>query len=63
MFQFITGFKIKKRKKTKIANSEIYSKRKTNSQMLKSKAQTHETYDNNCHIPDLVQAFSYVVNG
>ena len=31
--------------------------------MAKSKVQTHKRMDNNCHIPDLVQAFFYVENG
>ena len=31
--------------------------------MAKSKAQTHHMDDNNCHIPDLAQPFSYVENG
>ena len=42
----------KKSKITKILNSEKNSKRKDPTQM-----------DNNCHIPDLVQAFYYVENG
>ena len=45
-----------KSKITKILNSEENSNRKVPSQMAKSNDKTH--LDNNCHIPDLVQAIS-----
>ena len=51
-----------KGKITKILNSEENSKLKVPNQMAKSKPQAQQRMDNNCHIPDLVQAFSYVKN-
>ena len=36
------------------------SKRNVSKQMAKLKAQTNHRMDNNCHIPNLVQAFFYV---
>ena len=52
-----------KSKIPKYLNSEEYSKSKVTNQMTKSKAQTHQTNKDNCHIPELVQAFSYAENG
>lgn len=52
----------KKLKITKKTNSEEDSKQNVPNQIVKSKAQTHQI-NNNCHIHDLVQAFSYVENG
>ena len=38
--------------------------RKVHNHMAKSNDKTHKKWmDNNCHIPDLVQAFSNVENG
>ena len=50
----------KKSKITKILNSKENSKRKVPNQKAKSKVQTHQQMDNNCHIPDLVHSVSYV---
>ena len=47
---------------TKILNSKENSKWKVPNEMAKSKAQTHQNMDYNCHIPDYVQAFTYVEN-
>ena len=47
-----------KSKITKILNSEENSKRKVPNQKHKH----FKRIDNNCHIPNLVQAFSYVEN-
>ena len=52
------------KKITKIQNSEENSNQKVPNQMTKSNNKTHQKrMDNNCHIPDLVQAFSNVENG
>ena len=48
----------------KLLNSEENSKRKVPNQMAKSNMIKHiKRMDNNCHFPDLVQAFSNVENG
>ena len=53
-----------KSKITKILNSKEHSKRKVPNQLEKHQKFKHiKRMDNNCHIPDLVQAFSNVENG
>ena len=46
-----------KSKITKILNFKENSKRRVPNQMAKAKVQHIKRMDNNCHIPDLVQAF------
>ena len=48
---------------TKILNSEENSKRKVCNQMANQMIKHIKRIENNCHIPDLVQAFSNVENG
>ena len=55
-------FTLSKSKIKKILNSEEKSIRKVPNQMANSRALTHQTKDNNCHIPDFIQAFSYLEN-
>lgn len=51
-----------KNKTTKIRNSKKNPKRKVANQMGKSKDQTIKPKNNNCFIPNLVPAISYVDN-
>ena len=53
---------MEKNKIINILNSVGNSKLKFPNQIAKSKAQTHQTNEKQHHIPDLVQAFSYVKN-
>ena len=46
-----------KSKITKMLNSVENSKRKVPNQMPNSKDKTHQTKDNNCHIPDCYRHF------
>ena len=62
---FHTYFLLKK-KEVKSQNTELRGKsnQKVHIHMAKSNDKTHQKrMDNNCHIPDLVQAFSNVENG
>ena len=56
-------WKLVKSKTTKILNSEENSKKKSLIKLQNQKLKYVKRIDSNCHIPDLVQAFSYVGNG
>ena len=58
------NYRIREKSKiTNILNSEVISKRKVPNQMANQKLKHIKRLDNNCYIPDLIQAFSNVENG